>query len=69
MLTCGHSLGGAVACLAAYDIVQRCGVNPGNISCITFGCPRIGNCAFVAEYNSCVPDTWHVSYNNVRTLS
>ena len=50
----GHSLGGAVATLAAHDIVTFCGVAPERISCYTFGCPRVGNHAFAAEYDTVV---------------
>ena len=62
VLTCGHSLGGAVATLAAFDISRISGVEvpKGNILCYTFGCPRVGNHAFADEYASAVPDTWHI---------
>ena len=60
VLTCGHSLGGAVATLAAMDIVHACNVSATNISCYTFGCPRVGNHAFADAYAAAVPDTWHV---------
>ena len=30
------------------------------VSCYTFGCPRVGNHAFAADYATAVPDTWHV---------
>jgi Lipase (class 3) len=38
----GHSLGGAVATLAAADIARRCDISKTNIMCYTFGCPRVG---------------------------
>ena len=60
VITCGHSLGGALASLAAIDIVRECGVDSDRVSCYTFGCPRIGNHAFAADYAQAVPDTWHV---------
>ena len=60
VLTCGHSLGGAVATLAAFDVVRDCGVPAANVGCYTFGCPRVGNHAFAAEYEETVPNTWHV---------
>lgn len=37
VFTCGHSLGGAVASLASYDFVTRCGISPEQITCNTFG--------------------------------
>ena len=67
VLTCGHSLGGAVATLAAHDIVSGCGVAPEAISCYTFGCPRVGNRAFAAEWRAVVPDTWHIINNQARS--
>ena len=60
VLCTGHSLGGAVAQLASFDIVRRLGVPPERISTYTFGCPRIGNRALAAEFAEVVPDTWHV---------
>lgn len=50
----GHSLGGAIATLAARDIAWhddafwRTGVE---VNCITEGSPRVGNAAFAREYN------------------
>lgn len=60
----GHSLGGALALLSAYDVAQRCNINGVNIetkssefmankvvpiTAFTFGCPRLGNRAFKDE--------------------
>ena len=58
VLTCGHSLGGAIASLAALDFAQRCDIEPAQLSCYTFGCPRTGNHAFAALHAKWVPDTW-----------
>ena len=63
VVCCGHSLGGAVATLAAFDIARgACGVAvpESNVMCYTFGCPRVGNHAFADEYAAAVPNTWHV---------
>jgi hypothetical protein len=60
VLACGHSLGGAVATLAAFDIAREFDIAPCHVTCYTFGCPRVGNHAFAAEYEQMVPDTWHV---------
>jgi predicted lipase len=58
VLVCGHSLGGAVASLAALDIARAC--PEVLLGCYTFGCPRVGNHAFAAEYAAAVPNTWHL---------
>ena len=60
VLVTGHSLGGAVAQLAACDIRRHCGVASDRVTVYTFGCPRVGNHAFAREYEAAVPDTWHV---------
>eukprot|EP00208_Stichococcus_sp_RCC1054_P005346 CAMPEP_0206142186 /NCGR_PEP_ID=MMETSP1473-20131121/15880_1 /ASSEMBLY_ACC=CAM_ASM_001109 /TAXON_ID=1461547 /ORGANISM="Stichococcus sp, Strain RCC1054" /LENGTH=1445 /DNA_ID=CAMNT_0053537075 /DNA_START=238 /DNA_END=4575 /DNA_ORIENTATION=- len=54
----GHSLGGALATLAAYDIAKA--FPSFEVSCYTFGAPRTGNHAFAKDYNQVVPDTWSV---------
>ena len=66
----GHSLGGALATLAAHSFATRArqeGATPA-VTCYTFGSPRAGNHAFAAEYNQLVPDTWHVINDQVGTL-
>lgn len=51
-LTAGHSLGGALATLAAYDIQGACDYKDKlDLSCYTFGAPRTGNHAFAYDYN------------------
>ena len=60
VLCTGHSLGGAVAQLASFDIARELGVSPRNIKVYTYGCPRIGNRAMANESYEMVPDTWHV---------
>lgn len=54
----GHSLGGALATLAAFDIARELKLR--DISVVTFGAPRTGNRAFAREYELLVPDTWHM---------
>ena len=59
----GHSLGGALATLAAYDIrkgLQACGKDAAEVMCYSFGAPRTGNHAFAKDYNNVVPDTWSI---------
>lgn len=54
----GHSLGGALAALAALEIQRE---HPNSqLTCYTFGCPRVGNHAFAEEFDAAVPDTWAV---------
>ncbi|GAB4817725.1 hypothetical protein N2152v2_004771 [Parachlorella kessleri] len=62
----GHSLGGALATLCAFDIRQRCSfaAYTTNIKVYTFGAPRTGNHAFARLYNEALPDTWHVINND-----
>ncbi|KAK9818602.1 hypothetical protein WJX74_009103 [Apatococcus lobatus] len=60
LLITGHSMGGALAMLAAPEIttaLQQAG-NAVHVSCYTFGAPRTGNHAFAREYARLVPDTW-----------
>ena len=62
----GHSLGGALATLAALEIRQACPDHSKlDISCYTFGAPRTGNHAFAHEYNEGVPDTWGIINDQV----
>ncbi|KAL3142108.1 hypothetical protein ABBQ32_004726 [Trebouxia sp. C0010 RCD-2024] len=68
VLVTGHSLGGALANLCAFDIawgIKEAGATCDNggkveVSCYTFGAPRAGNFAFKSEYNALVPDSWAV---------
>lgn len=69
----GHSLGGALAGLAAYDLrtspppggggtgLSRGGVTRGRVAVATFGCPKAGNLAWAAAYNSAVSYHWRVA--------
>ncbi|KAK9813862.1 hypothetical protein WJX73_002319 [Symbiochloris irregularis] len=65
----GHSLGGALATLAAFSFAtgaEEAGYKdsatggPLPIACYTFGAPRTGNHTFAREYEGLVPDTWHI---------
>lgn len=58
----GHSLGGALATLCAYDIKKRCPYAERliDVSCYTFGAPRTGNHAWVHASDAAVRDSWHV---------
>ncbi|EIE21257.1 alpha/beta-hydrolase [Coccomyxa subellipsoidea C-169] len=58
----GHSLGGALATLAAHELratARSYGVDR-ELACYTFGAPRVGNHAFAREFNEVAPDTWHI---------
>lgn len=64
----GHSLGGAMATLAAYDIrtgLQAIAMSNIEVVCYTFAAPRTGNHAFARDYNATVPDTWSVINDQV----
>ncbi len=54
----GHSLGAALAKLAALDVSYNV---PGKaIVCYTFGAPKVGNQEFAKSYNKRVPNTFRV---------
>ena len=70
-MAAGHSLGGALASLAAYDIRKQLLDNQQSntqVVCYTFAAPRTGNHAFAREYNAAVPDTWSVINDQVSPL-
>ena len=71
LLRCaGHSLGGALATLAAYDIrtsLQAKAVGSAEVVCYTFAAPRTGNHAFARDYNAVVPDSWSVINDQVSS--
>jgi hypothetical protein len=50
IIVCGHSLGGALATICCLDICDN--IYNRNITCVTFGCPRIGDKKFADLYNS-----------------
>ncbi|KAG2495123.1 hypothetical protein HYH03_006733 [Edaphochlamys debaryana] len=61
----GHSLGGALATLAAYDlanIYQNAAQD--RVVCYTFGAPRVCNGSFARSYDQLVPNTWRFSNVN-----
>jgi len=72
LLSAGHSLGGALATLAAFDIRRHLLDNmqsDAEVVCYTFAAPRTGNHAFAREYNAMVPDSWSVINDQVRRLN
>eukprot|EP00884_Botryococcus_braunii_P020513 jgi/Botrbrau1/7145/Bobra.0143s0021.4 len=58
LIITGHSLGGAIATLAAYDLASLC--KPAAMNVYVYGCPRTGNHAFANDYRIKVPNTWQV---------
>lgn len=66
ILVCGHSLGGAAAKIAAYDLSEwnRSLGAAHSVMCYTYGCPRVGNSAFAKSYNLMVPNTWNIMHLN-----
>ncbi|KAG2500167.1 hypothetical protein HYH03_001749 [Edaphochlamys debaryana] len=62
----GHSLGGAHAILCTLDVMAELGasVERDQVSCYTFGVPRVGNHAFAHVYNRAVHETWNVINSN-----
>lgn len=60
VLVTGHSLGGALACLCAYQLT-----NPSihRVQVITFGQPRIGDANWSRRYEAMVPDSLRVVHD------
>lgn len=56
----GHSLGGAIATLAAADLYS---LSP-DLSLYTFGSPRVGDLAFATYFDRIVPDTFRIVHNH-----
>lgn len=59
VLITGHSLGGALASLAAVDLKEQFGLNNNFITFYTYGCPRVGNQAFSDYVFRLFPDGGH----------
>ncbi|KAJ1984774.1 hypothetical protein H4R34_000462 [Dimargaris verticillata] len=60
LIIIGHSLGGALASLAAVDFLQRNSTLADITSVVTFGKPRVGNKHYVKHYNSLNLDSTRV---------
>jgi len=60
----GHSLGGAIAVLAADDIKAALPwLPPSCLRVYTFGAPRVGNHPFAKYFNERIPECWSVVNN------
>ena len=66
LLVTGHSLGGALAVLAAFDIKQA--MASLRMEMYTYGTPYPGNRAFAHEFNELLPEAWHCIHDGVRWL-
>ncbi|OWZ11576.1 hypothetical protein PHMEG_00015383 [Phytophthora megakarya] len=53
----GHSMGGALAVIAAYDFAVNFSIK---VNMYNFGGPRVGNPSFRQHYSSCVPTSYRV---------
>ncbi|CAL5228580.1 g11739 [Coccomyxa viridis] len=62
IMVSGHSLGGALAQLAAHDVAIAAAEQDmkTHVGCYTFGSPRVGNHAFAREFDKVVPHCWHI---------
>jgi predicted lipase len=56
IICAGHSLGGALATLCALDLQYN--LPDKEVSCYTFGSPKVGNPHFTESYNKRVPNTF-----------
>lgn len=56
----GHSLGGALAIIAASDFQARHLFDDWDVSCMSYGAPKAGNVPFAAIYNKLVPNSFRV---------
>lgn len=57
LLFTGHSLGGALATIAAGDYAARKG---GQICVMSYGAPKVGNFNFARRFNELVPNTFRI---------
>ena len=56
IVVCGHSLGGALATLAAVQFGRE--FPDAIITCVSFGSPRVGNGEFCEYFNKCVKGSY-----------
>lgn len=58
----GHSLGGALSTLCAYDLAMQGNIK--SILCYNFGSPMVGSQAFTESFNELVPRCWRIVNEN-----
>lgn len=56
----GHSLGGALAIIASSDFQARHLFDNFDVSCISYGAPKVGNLYFARLYNQLVPNSFRI---------
>jgi predicted lipase len=62
IIVTGHSIGGALATICSGDLKNNF---PGkDISCVTFGSPRVGGYAFANRFNQLIPDSLRYVYES-----
>ena len=61
ILLTGHSLGGALATVAAFELAHA---GFPIVVVLNFGSPRVGNIEFVAELHKLVPQFWRVTHSH-----
>uniref|UniRef100_A0A1I8J8S8 2'-phosphotransferase n=2 Tax=Macrostomum lignano TaxID=282301 RepID=A0A1I8J8S8_9PLAT len=64
LLVTGHSLGGAMAALAAASLAAIDGVTPGRLAFYSLGEPRVGDYFFARAFDRLVPNSWRVVHGN-----
>ncbi|OSX76722.1 hypothetical protein BU14_0177s0003 [Porphyra umbilicalis] len=60
VLITGHSLGGALATLCAFDCRVQLGLSELRVAVATFGSPRVGNRAFTRRFSAAVPVNFRI---------
>lgn len=63
----GHSLGGALATLAAFDLANRYPKMRPNLRLYTYASPRVGNVAFANTHSQLIPNSYRI-YNVADTV-
>ncbi len=62
ILVCGHSLGGGLSMLCAYEL--KCRYRHINVHTVVFGCPRVGNYAFRCGFNKLISSAVRIENGN-----
>ena len=60
VIIAGHSMGGAIATLASYKLARIVQ----DVTCVTFGSPRVGNRAFTKNFNSLITNSYRIVNGN-----